>query len=112
MQVRIRSVGRESFWSAGRKWDAAGRVVSIVADDVVPQSFLRGTKKDDKGTWIESELDLPAKDGPHQDWVIEQRRKHDAKDEVTASDYAQIRADYKFLAVEYPNIPDFQAVKK
>lgn len=110
MQVKIRSVGRDSFWSAGRKWTAEGRVVMLVPDDAIPSAFLRVCGKDDKGQAI-YELDLPAKDGAHQDWVIESRKKHDLKDEITASDYAQIRADYKFLAVEYPSVPEFQPKK-
>jgi len=40
-RIKVRSVGREQFWSAGRKWTAGGEIVKVVADDVTPKEFFR-----------------------------------------------------------------------
>jgi hypothetical protein len=37
------------------------------------------------------------------------RAKHAAKGEITQADYAQIRADARFLAIENPEAPEFEA---
>ena len=100
MKVMIRAVGRDSFWSAGRKWTAEGRVVSLVANDETPAKFYK------PGT---TELNFPSADGEYQGWIVSNRVQHDQKDEITENDYAQIRADYRFLAVEFPEPPKFEA---
>ena len=99
-RVSVRSVGRDSFWSAGRKWVSDGRVVTVVANDETPIKFYKPDTK---------ELNLPSVDGEYQAWVVSNRVKHDQKNEITENDYAQIRADYRFLAVEPPEPPKFEA---
>ena len=98
-KIKIRAVGRDSFWSAGRKWTADGRVVTLVANDEVPAEFYRpGTK----------ELNLPTCEGEYQAWIVGNRVKHDQKNELTENDYNQIVADYRFLAIEFPEPPKFE----
>ena len=99
MQVKVRAVGRDSFWSAGRKWTQEGRVVGLVANDETPVKFYK------PGT---TEFNFPSVDGEYQAWIVGNRVKHDQRDEITENDYAQIRADYRFLAVEFPDPPKFE----
>lgn len=142
--MKIRSVGRDQFWSAGRKWTKDGAVVTIVEDDPTPRDFkravvdrfgcyvlpeaqfkagdpipmiqVRATRpfwRDDRlvvmheGKEYECalELDFPVKDAEYQARVVDLRRKHDERGEITESDYAQIRADARFLAIEFPQPP-------
>lgn len=62
VQVKIRSAGREQFWSAGRKWTEQGRVVSVVDDDPVPAKFKRA-KTDFVGNYVLRESQF--KDGDY-----------------------------------------------
>jgi len=54
------------------------------------------------------ELDFPGCDAAFQDWASDNRRAHDALNEITQSDYAQVCADSRFLAVENPELPKFE----
>ncbi len=158
VKVKIRAAGREQFWSAGRKWTAEGRVVSIVENDPLPRKFLRaavdkfdnyaleeskipdgeyipvvparstrafwqgdkmvirvdGGERDKDGKPVlkqyetRLEMDFPGCDVEFQSWANGCRRTHDELDEITQADYAQVRADSRFLAVEDPNPPSFE----
>jgi hypothetical protein len=98
--VRIRSF-KECFWSAGRRWTDAGRTVSIVEDDAIPDEFFRPVF-DRLGKAIEGkkELDLPWCDAAYQRWIQEKRRLHDGRNEITRSEYELVKLDYRFLACE------------
>lgn len=54
---------------------------------------------------VPTELDLPEKDGDFQQWAIERRAEKLARKEISMSDYAQVRADHLFLAVEHVEDP-------
>jgi hypothetical protein len=41
MKIKIRSVGRDQFWSAGRKWNKDGTIVEIIPTVATPRKFLR-----------------------------------------------------------------------
>jgi hypothetical protein len=102
-RVRVRSF-KEAFWSAGRRWTDAGRTVSIVEDDQIPDEFFRPVV-DKFGKLIEGkrELDLPYCDPAYQRWIEDKRRKHDGVDEITRSEYEMLKLDKRFLALETPD---------
>jgi hypothetical protein len=147
-KVKIRSVGRDQFWSAGRKWTSDGTVVSIVDNDQTPKRFLRASVNERNGNYclnedliadgepipvipargtraywqdnkmvvkhegkayeVLTELDFPSKDIDFQNWSGDLRAKHIRNGEITQSEYAQIRADARFLAIENPDPPVFE----
>jgi hypothetical protein len=147
-RVKIRSVGRAQFWSAGRRWTEDGTVVSIVDNDSTPKKLLRACVNERDGNYclneellaegdsipvipargtraywqgntmvvkhegkefqVVTELDFPSKDIDFQNWAQGLREQHIRKGEITQGDYAQIRADSRFLAIENPELPEFE----
>lgn len=65
-------------------------------------------KHEGKDFEVLTELDFPSKDVEFQTWSRQLREKHIRAGEITQSDYAQIRADERFLAIENPDPPEFE----
>lgn len=58
-KVKIRSVGRDQFWSAGRKWTKDGTIVEIVAAVPTPRKFLRAKYDERAGCYCLDESKIP-----------------------------------------------------